>query len=178
MIQPLHHFHIWFLIIVRFSVLFFFPLVLWKRPGNLAGLLPMCISRDTLTRKMTGKAVVVMHTQIRPILLHLNHHSTCRRCQLQQMRQVCMNKTQHFPALRCDRCCSRARATSANPRRALSEANNINREYKAAQYHLVFATHGTQCASPHGKREINLLQRGGWHCARSKVTLAHWLHCV
>ena len=51
----------------------------------------------------------------------------------------------------------------------MSETNNINREYKAERSHLVFATHGTQCVSPHGKREINLLQRGGWHRTRSKV---------
>lgn len=54
-------------------------------------------------------------------------------------------------------------AASSSPPRASSATNNINIEYEAAQYHLVFATHGPQCASPHGKQQINPSQRGGWH---------------
>lgn len=182
MIQPLHHFQVWLLNIVRFNgfLPWFYGTDEWISPAFLFSAANVYgTSRDMLARQMTRKAVVVMHTPIKPILLHLNHHRTCWRCQLQRLWQACLNETYHFSALRCNRCCSRKTcATSSNRQRALSEANNIERECKASQYHPVSATRGTQCAGPHGKRKINLLQKGGWHCTGSKVIPKHWLHCV
>lgn len=56
------------------------------------------------------------------------------------------------------------------PQRALSETNNINREYEAAQYHRVFDTHGTPCASPRRRKKERFIYYGGeaqWYCTRS-----------
>lgn len=86
--------------------MFFPPLGLQIRRRNLAGLpvqLPGIRHYHTADERKSSNGYAFLDETI---LLHLSQHSTCWRCQLQQLQQVCVNKMQRFPTLTYDRCCS------------------------------------------------------------------------